>query len=50
VVNDDGVPPIKLRMEQEERRIKELQDRMEELAKKVNTILQLVLILILQPS
>ena len=27
-------------MEQEERRIKELQDRMEELAKKVNIILQ----------
>lgn len=41
MVNDDDVPPIKSRMEQEERRIKELQDRMEELAKRVNIILRL---------
>lgn len=37
-------------MEQEELRIKELQDRMEELAKRVNITLQLFLILILQAS
>ena len=38
MVNVDDVPPIKSRMEQEERHIKELQDRMEELAKRVNII------------
>jgi hypothetical protein len=36
VSDDDDVPLIKSQMEQEERRIKELQDRMEELAKRVN--------------
>jgi hypothetical protein len=41
VINDDDVLPIKSRMEEEELRIKELQDRMEELAKRVNIILQL---------
>ena len=40
MVNDNDVPPIKSQMEQEELRIKELQDRMEELAKRVNIILQ----------
>ena len=50
MVNNDDVPPIKSRMEQEELRIKELQDRMEELAKRVNITLQLFLILILQAS
>ena len=39
MVNDD-VPPVKSQIEQEERRIKELQDRMNELAKRVNIILR----------
>jgi hypothetical protein len=38
MVNDD-VPPAKSQIEHEERRIKELQARMEELAKRVNFIL-----------
>lgn len=39
MVNDD-VPLAKSRIQQEERRIKELQDRMDELAKKVNISFQ----------
>ena len=41
MVNDDDVPSIKSRIEQEEHRIKDLQYRMEELSKKVNIILRL---------